>query len=123
MSLPGWRRLVLKSQGAGGRACEGVAFMYSADPNPLLVSGQGWTKAEGEVLCMDLGCGSYKSHREEDPDGRVMWGAFSCPGGQKVQNIWDCLQSEVAGNKHNKGLYLACQGRVTVRTSFVGTQR
>ncbi|CAL8324266.1 unnamed protein product [Merluccius merluccius] len=100
-----WKRLVLKSK-EGGRACEGMVFMYSKD-DPKVVSSQGWTQKEGQRLCQDLGCGSYQNHSEEEPDGLTMWGTFNCSGVDKPKNIWECMQSEQAAV--NKRLYLQCQ--------------
>ncbi|KAK0148172.1 CD5 antigen-like [Merluccius polli] len=100
-----WKRLVLKSK-EGGRACEGMVFMYSKD-DPKVVSSQGWTQEEGQRLCQDLGCGSYQNHSEEEPDGLTMWGTFNCSGVDKPGNIWECMRSEQA--TVNKRLYLQCQ--------------
>ncbi|CAL8369120.1 unnamed protein product [Lota lota] len=111
-----WKRLVLKSK-AGGGACEGVVFVYS-EGDPVLVSSHGWTQAEGDILCKDLGCGGYQNHNEEDPDGLTTWGTFSCSGVNKPQNIWDCLLSEQAAvNGRNKRLYLKCQGHFNASLS------
>ena len=99
--------------------------MYSKG-DPLPVSSQGWTQAEGEVLCRDLGCKGYKNHIEEEADGLRVWEqTFNCSAVKKTpQNIWDCkvnTTQQVAVNK--KQLYLRCQGKVPVGSSFVGTQR
>ncbi|XP_059916058.1 scavenger receptor cysteine-rich type 1 protein M130, partial [Gadus macrocephalus] len=102
----GWRRLVLKGE-AG--ACEGLVFKYSQDP-PVAVSSQGWTEAEGERLCRDLGCAGYKNHTDY-PCDQPLWGIFNCSGVDTPKNIWDCLRSESpAGSETLKRLYLTCKG-------------
>ncbi|XP_062316545.1 scavenger receptor cysteine-rich domain-containing protein SCART1 [Osmerus eperlanus] len=100
-----WRRMMLKLPDAPEAKCEGVVFVYS-ERGCTRVPSEGWTAAEGRVLCNNLGCGDYKSHESRVSSSTSWWDrSYRCGNDS---NIWECERNETTTSR--KQLYLRCNG-------------
>lgn len=104
-----WRKMRLFPEPTK-EACEGRVFILS-EGNSSMVSSDGWTTKEGQVLCQDLDCGDYITHEPRAVEAKVNWWdrkKYNCSGKENVWNIWDC--EEEGTPKLGSELYLKCNG-------------
>uniref|UniRef100_A0A8C6LBY0 Scavenger receptor cysteine-rich type 1 protein M130-like n=1 Tax=Nothobranchius furzeri TaxID=105023 RepID=A0A8C6LBY0_NOTFU len=107
-----WKKMALEVD----HACEGDVSIYSkgaSEDKRSVVSSQGWTEAEGRILCQNLRCGDFLSTNELLLDeSETLWGkTFKCSG--NPQSIWDC-ETEKLQAKPEKKAYLKCQAKPKV---------
>ncbi|XP_056155908.1 antigen WC1.1 [Lampris incognitus] len=107
-----WRTMVLKMPESGTGTCEGKVFVHRKD-TVSAVSSDSWTVKEGQTLCKDLGCGSYKAHHERNHSSRGE--TFNCTDVENPRNIWDCQPG--TSPAQSKQLYIQCQDNREVNLS------
>ncbi|XP_056629485.1 scavenger receptor cysteine-rich type 1 protein M130 [Triplophysa dalaica] len=110
LKCSGWTRLFLYKK---GDACSGPVHALSSRGEKTisvkLVSSQGWTKKEGQVLCEYLQCGNYKSHTMKDSIEDSEWWnkTYNCSG---TTNIWKCERDDQKIIER-KQLNIKCDGK------------
>ncbi|XP_071331666.1 scavenger receptor cysteine-rich type 1 protein M160 isoform X2 [Trachinotus anak] len=102
-----WRKMKVSD------TCKGHVTVYS-NGNHYAVSNEGWNETEGQRLCQDLNCGSFKSFESTVAAPRLdnrsdsFWDRnFSCVPGQDQENIWDCEKKTSLALKQQ--LFIECQ--------------
>ncbi|KAA0714331.1 Antigen WC1.1 [Triplophysa tibetana] len=93
LKCSGWTRLFLYQK---PEACSGLVNALSstgeATIDVKLVSSQGWTRKEGQVLCEYLQCGNYETHSEDPKETTEWWNkTYNCSG---KTNIRDCERDD-----------------------------
>lgn len=108
--VSGWTRLFLYKK---KEACSGTVHALSSTgektTSAKLVSSQGWTEKEGQVLCEYLQCGNYKTHSMKDSIGDSEWWnkTYNCSG---KTNIWKCERDDQKIIER-KQLNIKCDGK------------
>ncbi|XP_040009026.1 antigen WC1.1 [Xiphias gladius] len=108
-----WRKMTVSD------GCSGAVSIHS-NGNHSAVSSEGWTETEGERLCKDLDCGSFKSKKIYNTSGNPsLWARnFSCAPGKNPKNIWDC-ETQASGKDAAKTqqLFIECEDEPNVTLS------
>lgn len=107
--VSGWSRLFLYKNRS---TCTGpVHASRSTGEKTIitkLVSNQGWTKDEGQVLCEYLQCGNYKNHSGDFEKTTEWWNkTYNCTG---KKNIYECERDDQIVTEQ-KQLNIKCDGR------------
>ncbi|KAM7410829.1 hypothetical protein PAMA_020998 [Pampus argenteus] len=80
---------------------------------PRLVSAEGFSDKDGQRLCQDLNCGTFKT-KDEKKEMNIS-SAFNCTDVKGPKNIWDCETSPASTRM--KHLYIECEGEPKVSLS------
>lgn len=98
---------------ASNEACRGAVFAHS-QRGKSAVSYKDWSKTEGEILCQDLNCGSYKKNLNQssfiEQSDVPLTTSFKCTGVKKPKHIWDC-EKQTENQTVSSQLFIECQGK------------
>ncbi|XP_022618651.1 scavenger receptor cysteine-rich type 1 protein M130-like [Seriola dumerili] len=118
LNCTGWRKMWVSG------TCRGPVSVLSNGKHHA-VSSEGWTPIEGNSLCDDLNCGSYKSKIDVDSNNKDFWNrSFNCPDVPKPENIWECENNETLDSREKKQLFINCEESVvTLSQNCLGVVR
>lgn len=97
-----WKKIAISE------ACSGAVYLQSEGKNPTAISVEGFSGLEGNMLCQNLNCVSFKSKGEKKMDS--LWAStLNCTGVQNPDTVWDCEKPQAPTQK--KQLLIECQGK------------